>query len=63
MTAILNYFREAVEELNKVRWPTRQQAVRLSLIVIVFCTIASLLFGLLDSILAEMIHAFLNAIL
>ncbi|MBI2117509.1 preprotein translocase subunit SecE, partial [Candidatus Peregrinibacteria bacterium] len=30
MDALQNYIREALEELRLVRWPTRQQAVRLS---------------------------------
>jgi len=63
MTAILNYFRESVEELHKVRWPTRQQAIRLSVIVLIFCAISSVIFGAIDGVFSELIRLFLTAIL
>jgi preprotein translocase SecE subunit len=48
MTSITSYFREAVEELELVRWPTRQQAIRLSTVVLIFTVVCSLAFGLVD---------------
>ncbi|MBU1151977.1 preprotein translocase subunit SecE [Patescibacteria group bacterium] len=45
---IVNYFREAYQELHKVTWPTKNQAVRLTGLVIVFCVIVALLLGALD---------------
>jgi preprotein translocase SecE subunit len=48
MNAIANYFRESIQELELVRWPTRQQAVRLSGIVLVFTVISAAIFGVLD---------------
>ncbi len=63
MNAVLTYFREAVEELHKVRWPTRQQAVRLSIVVLVFAAITSLAFGLVDAIFAEAMRLFLSSLI
>lgn len=60
MTLLLNYFRESIEELNHVRWPTRQQAVRLSIIVLIFTTISSLVFGFLDFLLSEAVTLLLS---
>ncbi len=48
MSAVIEYINAAVAELHQVRWPTRQQAVRLSVIVFVFCAISSIFFGGID---------------
>lgn len=48
MISPATYIREALEELHHVRWPTRQQAVRLSVIVLGFVLCSSIAFGLLD---------------
>ncbi len=46
--SVLNYFQESYEELKKVTWPTRNQAMRLTFIVLGFCFSAALLMGVLD---------------
>ena len=53
MDAIRRYITEALEELHHVRWPTRQQAVRLSVIVLIFTAICTAVFGTLDFLLSE----------
>jgi preprotein translocase subunit SecE len=35
-------------ELKKVSWPSRQEAIRLSLIVIAVCVVIGLFLGLID---------------
>lgn len=45
---IINYFQESFEELKKVTWPTRNQAIKLTFIVIGFCIAFSLIVGVLD---------------
>ena len=60
MKAITNYIQEALEELHHVRWPTRQQAVRLSVIVIIFTAVVSIVFGLLDYGLSQVVKLILN---
>ena len=37
MNVITTYLKESFEELKKVTWPTKVQAVRLTAIVLVFC--------------------------
>ncbi|MBP9750743.1 MAG: preprotein translocase subunit SecE [Candidatus Peribacteraceae bacterium] len=54
------FLNEALVELRHVRWPTRQQAIRLSAIVIAFVGICALAFGLLDSLISEVIILILN---
>ena len=51
--ATVNYLRGAVTELHQVRWPTRNQAVRLSVIVIAFTLASALLYGVVDFILGQ----------
>jgi preprotein translocase SecE subunit len=56
MNMILSYINESLEELRQVRWPTQQQAVRLSTIVIGFIIVTSLFFGFVDTLLSEFIR-------
>ncbi len=43
-----SFFAEVVTELRKAHWPTRQEAVRLSLLVLVVCAIVGGILGALD---------------
>ena len=60
MKKISTYIHEAIEELHHVRWPTRQQAIRLSLIVLGFVLVTSALFGVVDFLLAELVKLLLS---
>ena len=60
MNTIITYINEALEELRHVRWPTRQQAVRLSLIVLGFTAASAAIFGFLDFLLSQLIHLLLS---
>lgn len=44
----INYFQESFQELKKVTWPTRNQAVRLTFLVLGFCLVTTVIVGLLD---------------
>ncbi|PIR53845.1 preprotein translocase subunit SecE [Candidatus Peregrinibacteria bacterium CG10_big_fil_rev_8_21_14_0_10_42_8] len=46
--SITTYINDAISELRHVRWPTRQQAVRLSVIVLIFTAAVSVVFGFID---------------
>jgi len=54
-----NFFRESIEELKKAQWPTRREAFRLSVLVMVICVFVGGLLGILDygftKVLTEMI--------
>lgn len=54
------YVHQAIEELHQVRWPTRQQAVRLSLIVVAFVLGSAALFGVMDFLLAKLVQLLLS---
>ena len=44
----LRFFGEVVEELRKAHWPTRQEAFRLSLLVLIVCVVVGGILGALD---------------
>lgn len=56
MNAISTYVRESLEELRHVRWPTQQQAIRLTVIVIGFIAASSVFFGIIDMGFSEVIR-------
>jgi preprotein translocase subunit SecE len=39
---------EVIDELKKVTWPTRQELIRLSIIVLIVCLIVGLILGGVD---------------
>jgi preprotein translocase SecE subunit len=42
------FFAEVVAELRKAHWPTRQEALRLSLLVLIVCVVVGGILGALD---------------
>lgn len=60
MDQILDFFNGALEELRHVRWPTRQQAVRLAAVVIGFMLACAAVFGAFDYVFAQVIHVVVN---
>ncbi len=59
-SAVRKYFGETIGELRKVHWPTREEALFLTRIVVVVVTIMSLTLGLLDYIYSQMISLILR---
>ena len=49
---IVRYFKETRAELRKVTWPTRQEALNLTLIVVAFTIFMAALLGIIDYIFA-----------
>ena len=60
MKSVIQYFSESVQELRHVRWPTRQQAIRLSAIVLSFTLLCAVVFGFLDFGLAQIVSFLLS---
>lgn len=48
MGKITAYFRDSLKELSKVTWPTKNQAINLTLITLGFTLVCALLIGSLD---------------
>ena len=60
MRKLAAYFQDAIAELHQVRWPTRQQAIRLSVIVIIFTFAVSVAFGAIDFVLSQIVKVLLS---
>jgi len=58
--AIVQYFRETWFELKKVSWPTRAEAINLTVIVVVVTTFLALVLGLLDYLFQKGFGAFFS---
>ncbi len=56
---VVRYFRETWFELKKVSWPTRSEAVNLTLMVIVVTTFLALVLGLMDWVFSSLFGLFL----
>ncbi len=60
MQPIITFVRDSLAELRQVRWPTRQQAIRLSAIVIAFTIACTILFGVIDFGLSTLLKQILT---
>lgn len=49
-SALTTYFRESYEEFKRVTWPTRNQAIRLCVIVLSFVLVCAIVVAGLDYI-------------
>lgn len=53
MPNILNFLKEVREELEKVAWPTREQTIRYTVLVIIVAVAVGVFLGGLDLILTK----------
>jgi preprotein translocase subunit SecE len=51
--AIIRYLRETYFEMKKVSWPTRREAVNLTIIVVVVTSFLAIVLGLMDWLFAS----------
>ncbi len=56
--AIVRYLRETWFELKRVSWPTRSEAVNLTLIVVAVTTFLSIVLGLMDTLFSTIFGLF-----
>ncbi len=52
--ALIRYFQDTGDELRKVSWPTREQAIRLTVVVLGSTIAAAIFFGVLDFIFQQL---------
>jgi preprotein translocase subunit SecE len=57
---IQRYFNETAGELRKVSWPTRQEAVQLTIIVLVVMIFMGAFLGLMDVVAGHVLNAALG---
>jgi preprotein translocase subunit SecE len=54
--AVVRYYRETVGELRKVVWPTREEAFRLTWIVLIVITVMAIVLGTADYLFGLLIR-------
>jgi preprotein translocase subunit SecE len=57
---VVTYLRETWYELKKVSWPTRSEAVNLTLIVVAVTAFLSLVLGFMDYVFSTIFRLFLG---
>ena len=57
---IKRWFKETAGELRKVSWPTREEAIALTRIVLIVTIIMSAILGVLDFIFARLVGLLVN---
>lgn len=57
---IIKYFREARAEMRKVTWPTREEAIRLTGIVLAVTVMMSILLWVLDILFSGVVAALIS---
>jgi len=60
MPKVLQFFSEVKAELSKVVWPSRQQTIRYTLIVIGFSLVLSIILGATDLGLTTVLQKIIN---
>jgi preprotein translocase subunit SecE len=58
--SLVQYFIDSYHELHKVTWPTRNQAIRLTAIVLGFCMFMAILVGVVDGLFSTGYQYLLN---
>ncbi len=46
----MNYFKESIAEIKKVTWPTKNHAINITIITIIFTTVATLALTFIDGV-------------
>jgi preprotein translocase subunit SecE len=57
---IQRYFKETIGELKKVNWPTRKEAINLTVIVLIVTFAMSAILGLLDLLFSRVFALILS---
>lgn len=57
---VVRYLRETTAELRKVSWPSREEATRLTILVLVVLAVMSTLLGVLDALFTDLIALILG---
>lgn len=60
MPNIFHFFKEVTEELKKVSWPSREQTIRYTVLVILAAAVVGIFLGGLDYVLTAVTAFFLN---
>jgi preprotein translocase subunit SecE len=59
MKRLLNYFKDTRSEMNHVSWPTKEQTINFTAIVLVFAIFIGLLLGVFDFAFSYLLKIFI----
>jgi preprotein translocase subunit SecE len=59
MARLINYIRESRQELAKVTWPTRQEAIRSTIAVVLVALVIAIFLGGVDVVLGFALNRFI----
>ncbi|MBN1661711.1 MAG: preprotein translocase subunit SecE [Anaerolineae bacterium] len=59
---IVQYLRDTWFELKKVSWPTRKEAINLTIIVVAVTSFLAIVLGLMDWLFSALVGGFLNLV-
>ncbi len=59
MSSVINYLRDTRAELRHVSWPTKQQAINYTIIVLLISVGTGLFLGLLDYVFSMVLRHFI----
>ena len=57
MSKITSYFRDVRSEFGQITWPSRQAAVRLTVVVVIFSAIFAAFLGAVDYVFGAAVRA------
>ena len=60
MNRALDFLKEVKEELNKVVWPTREQTIRYTILVVLVAVVVVIFLGFLDYLLTLLTNLLLG---
>jgi len=60
MDGVIKYFRDTAAEMKQVKWPTKQQALIYSVLVIAISVVVSLFLGAFDYVFGQFIDFIVN---
>ena len=59
MNRLLNYFKDTRSEMNHVSWPTREQTINFTALVIAFSLVIGILLGVFDFAFSFVLKSFI----
>lgn len=60
MAKVMEFFGEVKREIAKVTWPTKQETIRATIMVLVMAVIASIFFFAVDAVIGTGIRAIIK---
>jgi preprotein translocase subunit SecE len=59
MNRLINYFKDTRSEMNHVSWPTREQTINFTVVVMAFAVVVGALLGVFDFAFSFILKSFI----